>query len=158
MTDARRRALVAAAAGLLGAALGVAGAGHAYLGEWRRAVAWFSVVLGTGLVLVSVLADPRTVTLGTLPAEVTLPLVGLLGLSVADASRIAARGDGRGDAGAGGPTGSAANARSCRNCGRSLDPAVGFCWYCAERVDADVAAEEGSGTESDGGGRGPTAR
>lgn len=141
MRDARRRALIAAAAGLLGAALGVAGAGHAYLGEWRRAVAWFSAVLGAGLVLVSVLADPRTVTLGTLPPEVISALVGLLVLSAADAYRVAVRG---GAAGRDGPTGSAADPPSCRDCGRPVDPDIGFCWYCAERVDD--AADDGETT------------
>jgi len=135
MTDTRRRALIAAAAGLLGAALGVAGAGHAYLGEWRRAVAWFAAVLGAGLVLVSVLTDPRTVTLGTLPRTVALPLVGLLVLSAADAYRVAVRSGTAGRDGADSPTGTGEAVRSCDNCGRSVDPGVGFCWYCAERVD-----------------------
>lgn len=152
MRGSRRRALVAAVAGLLGAVLGVAGAGHAYLGEWRRAIAWFSLVLGAGLVLVSVLADPRTVTLSTLPPAVVATLVGLLVLSAADAYRVAReRGTGRGTSG---PPGTTGTARSCPNCGRSVDPAVGFCWYCAERVqsgDADTGPDDSTGD-------GPTAR
>ncbi|MFB6080891.1 MAG: zinc ribbon domain-containing protein [Haloferacaceae archaeon] len=141
MPDARRRALFAVAAGLLGAALGIAGAGHAYLGEWRRAVAWFSFVLGAALVLVSVLADPRTVTLSSLPPEVAIPVAGLLVLSAADAYRVATY-QARGGLAAS-PSGTASDAAapdddppSCPNCGRAVDPSMNFCWYCAEPVEA----------------------
>lgn len=147
MTGPRRRALLAALVGVLGATVGIAGAGHAYLRRWRRAAAWFSFVLGVGLVLVSTFTDPRSVTPATLPSEVTLPILGLLVLSTADAFRLALRtsrrrtGPSGEDPGDGGP--------SCPHCGRSLDPSLAFCWYCAEPVHdetevANAGADEGT--------------
>ncbi|MFB6304010.1 MAG: zinc ribbon domain-containing protein [Haloferacaceae archaeon] len=140
MTGSRRRALIAALVGTLGATVGIAGAGHAYLRRWRRAAAWFSFVLGVGLVLLSTFADPRSVTPATVPPEVTLPVLGLLLVSVADAFRLALRSARRTDAASGDP---GEDGPSCPHCGRSLDPSLAFCWYCAEPV-RDDAPDEGT--------------
>lgn len=138
MTGARRRALIAALVGVLGATVGIAGAGHAYLRHWRRAAAWFAFVLGVALVLVSTFADPRSVTPTTLPPQVTVPVLGLLVLSTADAFRLAIRTSRRRASATGGEEGP-----SCPHCGRSLDRSLAFCWYCAEPVD-DAGADEGA--------------
>ncbi|MFB6102317.1 MAG: zinc ribbon domain-containing protein [Haloplanus sp.] len=123
MTDTGRRALVAAAVSLAGALIGVAGAGHAYLREWGRAFAWFSFVLGVGLVLIAAFADPATATLATLPLRVTAPLALLFGLNTLDAYRVAHRSTADETTGDTSPT--------CPSCGRELDPDLSFCPWCA---------------------------
>lgn len=144
MEEARRRALIAAVVGLLGAALGAAGAGHAYLREWRRAVAWFSVVLGVGLVLVSMYTDPASITWrSSLPLEVVLPLLVLSVLSALDAYAVA-RKQTTGNAGqtpgsepdsvVGNETGGQV---SCPHCGRDVDRELDFCHWCTEPLDRE---------------------
>lgn len=148
MEEARRRALIAAAVGLLGGALGAAGAGHAYLREWRRAVAWFLVVLGVGLVLVSVYTDPETVTWQSdLPLEVVLPLLVLSLLSAVDAYAVARKqATATATAAAGGAPGDAVSDErsdgelTCPNCGQEVDPELDFCHWCTERLDRDADA------------------
>ena len=146
MSNTRRRALVAALVGVLGATIGIAGVGHAYLREWRRAVAWFTFVLGAELVLLSVFADPAAVvgsgssmpmtlsnlmsTASTLPSTVTGPLLVLLVLSTVDAYRLGLMG---GEAGEdAGP--------SCPYCGQAVDPELDFCQWCTGRFE--TAPEE----------------
>jgi hypothetical protein len=126
MVDTERRALVAAGVSVAGAVFGIGGAGHAYLREWGRAFAWFTFVLGAGLVLVSSFADPETATLATLPLRVTVPLVLLLALNTADAYYVARRGE---RSGAG--TAPADPSVSCPSCGREIDPELSFCPWCA---------------------------
>ena len=140
MSDSRRRALITALVGVLGATIGVAGAGHAYLREWRRAIAWFTFVLGAQLVLLSVFTDPSTLV-GTesaapmsfsaiqsvatgLPSTVTGPILILFVLSVLDAYRLALLG---GTSDAEGP--------SCPYCGNEVDPELAFCPWCTERFE-----------------------
>ncbi|WP_410765385.1 zinc ribbon domain-containing protein [Haloferax sp. DFSO60] len=125
MADARRRALVAALVGVLGASLGIAGAGHVYLREWRRAIAWFSFVVGVGLVLLSTFATPTPSSFDSLPPEVTVPVIVLLFLSALDAYRIAfyrarQRADG---------------AVACPACGGGLDYELDFCPWCATEIE-----------------------
>jgi hypothetical protein len=130
----QRRAVIAMLVGTLGALVGVAGAGHAYLREWRRAAAWFSLVIGAGLVLVSAFADPTTVTPETAPTTVTAPIFVLLVFSVIDAYRVGQDPARRGET----PPSAADDVEAvaaCPSCGRSLDPTMEFCWYCAEPVE-----------------------
>jgi hypothetical protein len=139
MSDTRRRAFVATLVGVLGATVGVAGAGHAYLREWRRAVAWFTFVLGVELVLLSVFADPTALadpqsTAGTLsavqsvasdlPQTVTGPVLVLFVLSVLDAYRLGLQGGTDADTGP-----------SCPYCGHEVDPELTFCPWCTERFE-----------------------
>jgi drug/metabolite transporter (DMT)-like permease len=130
VTDSRRRAILAALIGVLGASVGVAGAGHVYLREWRRAVAWFTFVLGVGLVLLSVFTDPVSIVNTDptdVPTTVTAPLFFLLFLSSLDAYYVASRGvqrEGDGDGGT-----------KCPHCGGELDPDVAFCPWCATELD-----------------------
>ncbi|KAB1192165.1 MULTISPECIES: DUF7575 domain-containing protein [Haloferax] len=125
MPDARRRAVVAALVGVLGASLGIAGAGHVYLREWRRAIAWFTFVLGAGLVLVSTFSDPATASVDSLPTEVTVPVVALLFLSALDAYRVGMRIPGQTKDGK--PT--------CPVCGGELDQSLDFCPWCATELE-----------------------
>jgi len=139
MGNLRRRLFLTALIGVVGAALGIGGAGHAYLRKWRRSVLWFLVSIGSFLVLVSVYVpdltaiDPYDVT--AYPPEVITPLVVILGFSVVDALLVAfldqreARmtpgvgADDDGDAGV-----------SCPHCGRSTDPELDFCTWCTESL------------------------
>ncbi|MDS0298107.1 zinc ribbon domain-containing protein [Halogeometricum sp. S1BR25-6] len=132
MADTRRRAMVAAFVGVLGASVGIAGAGHVYLREWRRAASWFAFVVGAGLVLLSVFADPTAVTFATLdqvPSEVTGPLFVLLFLSTFDAYYVAGR-DARDETGP-----------RCPACGGELDPEVRFCPWCATELERRPAVD-----------------
>jgi hypothetical protein len=122
--------MLAALIGVLGASVGIAGAGHVYLREWRRAVAWFTFVLGVGLVLLSVFSDPASLANTDptdLPTTVTAPLFLLLFLSSLDAYYVASRGvqgDGENEGGA-----------KCPHCGGDLDPDVTFCPWCATELE-----------------------
>jgi peptidoglycan/LPS O-acetylase OafA/YrhL len=124
-----RRVAVAVVVGVFGAVLGVAGAGHVYLRRWRRAAAWFSGVLGVSLGLVLLFTDPRTVTADTLPPTVAGPVVALLLVSVVDAYLVGRR--------AASSTGSDDDGPSCPACGRSVDPALDFCWYCSASLEEE---------------------
>ncbi|MUV58107.1 hypothetical protein SAMN04487947_1043 [Halogeometricum rufum] len=140
MSDTRRRAVVAAVVGVVGASVGIAGAGHVYLREWRRAVAWFTFVLGVGLVLLSVFTDPAALTwesIGDLPSVVTAPLFVLLFLSTFDAYYVGVRGPQTDDG------------VRCPACRGELDPEMTFCPWCATefghepRSPAEFDADEG---------------
>ncbi|MFA1610547.1 DUF7575 domain-containing protein [Halobellus rubicundus] len=134
MTHTRRRALIATLVAVLGASVGVAGAGHLYLRQWRRAAAWFSVVVGATIVLLSVFVDPATLSLSdpaavanvepaSLPTAVTAPVFALLLLNALDAYRLAARGP------------QTADAPQCPACGGELDPELDFCPWCTTRLE-----------------------
>jgi len=135
MGDRERRVVVAVVVSVVGAIIGVAGAGHVYLREWGRAFAWFSLVLGAGLVLIASFADPETATVSSLPLRVTGPIILLLTLNTVDAYYVARR-SGTGGATRRGPTRdeSAPNV-SCPSCGREFDPELSFCPWCAGSRD-----------------------
>jgi len=139
MADTERRVVVAVIVSVVGATIGVAGAGHAYLREWGRAFAWFSFVLGSGLVLTATFADPATATPSTLPLRVTAPLVLFLTLNTIDAYYVARRSEASTGGGAGrrATTGDADPAVSCPSCGRELDPELSFCPWCAGSRDGE---------------------
>lgn len=141
MADTRRRALVAALVGVLGASVGIAGAGHVYLRRWRRGVAWFTFVIGVGVALVFAFADPAAVSMSdptSLPTEVTGPVFALLFLSTIDAYYVAARGSRKSS----GPR--------CPNCGGELDSEVTFCPWCATKLAARTADGAGEFDGEDG--------
>lgn len=137
MNRPTRRAIVATLAAVLGATVGIAGVGHLYLRRWRRAAAWFVVVLGATVALLAVfvlpgLGDPAAVAAiepSSLPGVVVWPVFVLLLLSTLDAHRLAAAGPRTGD----GPT--------CPSCGKTADPDLDFCPWCTvelEWVDPDT--------------------
>jgi hypothetical protein len=133
--DTSRRTILAVVASALGAAVGIAGVGHAYLREWRRAAAWFALVVGSALVLLAVFTDPATVDPRAVPREVTLPLVVLFALSTLDAYVVAVRSADRSGTDAGDDGGPA-----CPYCGKELDPDLSFCPWCTERLPAPEEA------------------
>jgi hypothetical protein len=134
MGDTDRRALVAALLGALGASFGIAGVGHAYLREWRRSVAWFTFVLGSMLVLVSVFADPSQATtdVDSLPLTVVVPIIVLLSLNVFDAYYLARRGP---------LVHSNPNATCCPHCGGEVDPDLQFCHWCTEPLSTHQSVD-----------------
>jgi len=134
----RRRALVAAFVALAGAMIGVAGVGHAYLRLWNRAVAWCSLVLGTGLALVAILTTPEAVLADGAPPTVVGPIAVLLSVSVVDAYRVGVATD-RSPSTASDAVDDS-DSPTCPSCGREVDASIDFCWYCAEPVDDDLTA------------------
>ncbi|WP_101296221.1 zinc ribbon domain-containing protein [Halegenticoccus soli] len=149
MADTRRRAVIAALLGTLGALAGIAGFGHVYLREWRRAIAWFLFVLGASILLMvafvdpEVLAtDPMSITADDLPMTVIGPIFLLLSLSIFDAYYVGRRGNrgGRGDD----------DGHACPHCGREVDADLDFCHWCTERLDRAVEPTDGTdGTDAD---------
>jgi hypothetical protein len=132
MGDTERRVALTVVVSVVGAAIGIAGAGHAYLREWGRAFAWFSFVLGAGLMLTATFADPETATLSTLPLRVMAPVATLLALNTVDAYYVARR-----------PKSTVTTideespSPSCPSCGRDLDPDLSFCPWCAGSRDGE---------------------
>lgn len=157
MQDVRRRAVIAGVVGLLGAFLGIAGAGHAYLRRWRRALAWFAIVLGVAIFLVAAFVDPAATENASsvwdvqMPLTVTVPMLVVQVLSALDAYMVA-RGQGAPTAAvgtgesAGTVTGDAAAGETvtCPNCGRDVDPDLDFCHWCTQRLDRSPEGVEPS--------------
>jgi hypothetical protein len=128
MATASRRALVAALVGALGATVGIAGAGHVYLRQWRRAIAWFVTEIGAFLILVSLFAgDPADVTVASLPLTVSIPFAAILLLSTVDAYRLATVTERRQTSTEEEPT--------CPHCGKPIDEELEFCQWCTEPLD-----------------------
>jgi hypothetical protein len=136
MGNTERRVALTVLVSVAGSAIGIAGAGHAYLREWGRAFAWFSFVLGAGLMLTSAFADPETATLSTLPLRVIGPVGILLALNTVDAYYVARRSQSV-DMAAVGPTDESDPVVSCPSCGRDLDPDLSFCPWCAGSRDGE---------------------
>jgi len=70
-------------------ALLIAGLGHAYLRRWGRAALWFATILGGGLALSALYAEPGATGPLDLPARVIVPTVTLFAASAVDAFLIA---------------------------------------------------------------------
>ena len=118
---------MAALVGALGATVGIAGAGHVYLRQWRRALAWFVTAIGAFFVLVSLfVSDPADVTVASLPPTVLIPFAVLMVLSTVDAYRLASVSE-RQDSDEEGPT--------CPHCGKPIDGELAFCQWCTEPLD-----------------------
>jgi hypothetical protein len=142
MANSRRRAVLAGVVGLVGAFLGIAGTGHVYLREWRRAVGWFALEIGVILVLVATVVETPPTTVGDLPPVVQAALAVILVGSVIDALMVAMRRS-QGDEQSGT---TAANAEgvvpipgeeegeevTCPHCGKNVDPDLDFCHWCTE--------------------------
>jgi hypothetical protein len=136
-----RRVAITVIVSVLGAVIGVAGAGHAYLREWGRAFAWFSLVLGAGLVLIASFADSETVTLSTLPLRVSGPLLLLFTLNTLDAYRVASRTGGDGIGQRTPHRDDTEPSVPCPSCGREYDPELSFCPWCAGTRDDERAGD-----------------
>ena len=135
MNRPSRRAVVATLAAVLGATVGVAGVGHLYLRRWRRAAAWFVVVVAATIALVAAfvlpetggLSDPGAVAAidpASLPGTVVWPVFALLLLSTLDAHRVAT----------GAPAAGGDNP-SCPSCGKALDRTLDFCPWCTAELE-----------------------
>ena len=144
MNRPSRRAVVATLAAVLGATVGIAGVGHLYLRRWRRAAAWFAVVVGAALALLVVfvlpgvggVGDPGAVATldpSALPSVVVWPVFALLLLRTLDAHRLATV-----------PKAAAGDSPACPSCGKELDREIDFCPWCTaelEWVEPDAADE-----------------
>jgi hypothetical protein len=135
MNRPSRRAVVATLAAVLGATVGIAGVGHLYLRRWRRAAAWFAVVVGATLALLVVFVLPGAGGLGdlgavaaidpaSLPSVVVWPVFALLLLSTLDAHRLATA-----------PPAAAGENPACPSCGKELDRDIDFCPWCTAELE-----------------------
>jgi hypothetical protein len=137
MSDTSRRAFAAAAIAAAGATVGIAGLGHLFLRELRRAAAWFVVSLGAGVALLLTAFGParfgdptfvRTLLVSPdqVPESVVLPLFVLLSLSVLDAYLVGRRRTNE--------TGET-NDPTCPACGKPIDGDIDFCHWCTTRFE-----------------------
>lgn len=110
------------------------GLGHLYLRLWVRALLWFGLWIATVLLVVPRSGEPAT--LGALadavtgiadqPLDLMLTLVSVTVFSTIDAFWLARR-----------ATPIRSEEPQCRECGKEIDPELGFCVWCTESVDAD---------------------
>jgi len=113
------------------------GFGHVYLREWFRALLWFGLWVWTVVLVVpvsptdSIGAVTEAFAALSLPAAAALASVVVFG--TLDAYRLALRADTPDD----GP--------SCPCCGREVDPSLGFCHWCTERLDGTGNGDGTSG-------------
>jgi uncharacterized paraquat-inducible protein A len=139
--------------GVLAAVLGLVypGLGHVYLRRWLRALAWFALALATAVLVVPPSAIEAFDTQGiqglveaskSFGPEVTLSLLAVRALNVADAYLVAVR-DAAAKAAADAMSGDEA-AENCPSCGGELDQELDFCPWCTMRFqrDADEESEE----------------
>jgi len=113
-------------------ALVLAGLGHAYLREWRRAAGWFGAIMLVGVGLSAVFADAGVTSVADLPREVLLPVVALFLASAVDAYRLADAESGAQSAETVERARESGEELTCANCGRDVDPTMEFCQWCAE--------------------------
>jgi len=145
MNRPNRRAVIATLAAVLGATVGIAGVGHLYLRRWRRAAAWFAVVVGATVALIAAFVFPGMAGAGdpgavaaavdpaSLPGTVVWPVFALLLLSTFDAHRVATAT----------PT-AGGDSPACPSCGKELDRDLEFCPWCTAELEW---VEPGAGTE-----------
>lgn len=141
MNENRRRSLIVVLLALGGAVFGVAGVGHAYLREWKRALLWFFLALFGGAALVITgMDDTVPSSIFELPPTVTAGIAFLLLFSVVDAYLVSIKtaqseatgeittisGDSAEDAQFSGET------VTCPNCGRETDAELDFCTWCTQ--------------------------
>ena len=150
MGTLRRQLLMTALFALAGAFFGIAGTGHAYLQRWRRSVLWFLITIGAGVALMSVYVtnpeslDPFDMT--TVPTEVYVPMLVIIGFSVVDALVVAFLDQQEAEMTPGvGADGETAEGLSCPHCGRSTDPELDFCTWCTESLSVPESHETDHG-------------
>lgn len=135
--------------GLLAAVLGFLypGLGHVYLRRWVRAVTWFLLAIATAAVVVPPSAyeafqsggiSGLMEASGSFGLEVTLSLLTVRLLNVADVYIIAVRNA----AAAAAQSESPDEAATCPECGGDLDEELDFCPWCTTRFD-DSESEDG---------------
>lgn len=111
------------------------GLGHVYLRLWTRAIGWFLGIIALGVFLVPDEAVPESISpeavieaSQALPLEVSLAILGVSFLSVADAYWMASRLNDRSQVSEGAT-------RTCPNCGREVDDEIEFCHWCTTRLE-----------------------
>jgi len=143
MSNSRRQLVLTAFFALAGAFFGIAGTGHAYLQRWKRSILWFLLTLGSGVALMSVyVAEPDAVDpfdLSTIPSEVYIPIVIIIGFSVIDALLVAYLDQQERELtpGVDADEEGADEGVSCPHCGRSTDPELDFCTWCTEPLTVE---------------------
>lgn len=137
-----RRILFTAAFALIGAFLGIAGTGHAYLRRWKRSLLWLVLTLGTLVLLTNQYVpdgeaiDPFDV--GSLPAEVLVPIVIILGINVFDAILVAYL-DTKEESEIPemGSDSAGEDEVTCPHCGKATDSELDFCTWCTEPLEPE---------------------
>jgi len=149
MSNPRRQLLITAAFALIGAVVGIAGTGHAYLRRWRRSALWFLLTIGASIALTSVyvsdpaaldtqvlLSSPIEIAVPVYPPEVVIPVLVIIGFSIVDALLVAFLDQREAEMAPGvGPDADEADVGvSCPHCGRATDPELDFCTWCTESL------------------------
>ncbi|MFC3478418.1 zinc ribbon domain-containing protein [Halobacterium litoreum] len=144
--------------GVIAAVLGFVypGLGHVYLRKWVRALSWFVLAIATAALVVPTSAYEAFNARGaqglleaseSFGIEVTLSLLAIRLLNVADAYLVAVR---ESESTARGATGDAGGSESppepaaetCPSCGKELDEDLDFCPWCTQRLDGEPADAE----------------
>ncbi|KAB1188127.1 MULTISPECIES: zinc ribbon domain-containing protein [Haloferax] len=118
-------------AALLG--LVITGLGHLYLRRWRRAALWVALAFAISVFFVPTTALESLANSGSIPPLVdVLPILTVSLLSVLDAFLLGMKqvSEPRDETAPGD-----AEAVSCPQCGREVDPALDFCHWCTTRLD-----------------------
>ncbi|MEF8781424.1 MAG: zinc ribbon domain-containing protein [Haloferacaceae archaeon] len=147
MNENRRRAMIVVLLAVGGAVFGVAGVGHAYLREWKRALSWFLLALfGSAALIVSSVGEAVPSSVLELPPAVIAGIAFILLISVVDAFLVAIRST-PSASGIAGSAGSvvgvsddssagveAGESVACPHCGRETDPELDFCMWCTREL------------------------
>ncbi|MDR5672119.1 Membrane protein containing Zn-ribbon domain [Halalkaliarchaeum sp. AArc-CO] len=155
MNENRRRSVITVLLAVGGAVFGVAGVGHAYLREWKRALLWFLLALfGGAALVVSAAGDTVPSSVFDLPPTVVAGIFFILFISVVDAYLVSIRkanatpsvsvpadlADGETPAAA--ADGEQSATVTCPHCGRETDPELDFCTWCTGKfADAEEEPE-----------------
>ncbi|AHZ23834.1 zinc ribbon domain-containing protein [Haloferax mediterranei ATCC 33500] len=124
---------------LIAAVLGIPimGFGHLFLRRWRRALLWMALAVSVGLLFVPESARELLITGGSVPPLMdVLPLLVVNLVSVVDAFLLGMK-----------QVAESTRAEmldedietvSCPQCGREVDPGLGFCHWCTTRLDEPI--------------------
>ena len=153
MNENRRRSVITVLLAVGGAVFGVAGVGHAYLREWKRALLWFLLALfGGAALVVSAAGDTVPSSVFDLPPTVVAGIFFILFISVVDAYLVSVRKANattsvpvpndiaNGETPAAATDGEPAATVTCPHCGRETDPELDFCTWCTGKF-ADAVDE-----------------
>ena len=126
------------------------GLGHLYLRRWRRAFGWVAALF-VAAVLFSDPTPSNVVTpSGASDLRSALPILFVGVLSVLDAYVLARaqNASARRSVSIGRDDVSGRKRASCPNCGKDLDPELGFCHWCTTELNRRETPRDGrSGTE-----------
>ncbi|WP_277505579.1 zinc ribbon domain-containing protein [Haladaptatus sp. DYSN1] len=117
------------------------GLGHVYIREWLRALLWFGLMIATAsFVIPEQAVQTADLSLSALsraseqlPLEAALSVLFITALSMIDAYRLAATKNQEVKA--------VVEGTRCPNCGRDVDPELGFCHWCTTELPQTTAPE-----------------